>query len=283
MQVEERERWSYANGLQTVLSYEGPEADLTAFLSTELPAGYSEIVTTKSDGGQWVKLDITFSAAVVTPNPGEEGLVTRNWTLHRQEEQHPIMSHPDIMGDKTTIGLADLDVGIPSMLEAWADIFHEAQRDYIKQVGDAKASAGIEVPEWQFFKPAFKAKPSWMTPTRYAELEAISNEAFKSLCKNTNATYTLTVPILKKTEVVVSFSAMRANHFNVNRVLTHSTLCGSEPTLPTAALIYATGLSGYHWLKKSPQVDQVNAGQYQITQEFQGITSWSQWLYNVAL
>jgi hypothetical protein len=94
--------------------------------------------------------------------------------------------------------------------------------------------------------------------------------------------------VLRKTEtVVVSVTQAKANHLNVGRMLTYTTLVAMEPTLPTdptALLIDAEGLDkGFFWLKRRPNTDPVNRGQWQITQEYWAFKEFNRFVYGAPL
>lgn len=88
--------------------------------------------------------------------------------------------------------------------------------------------------------------------------------------------------VLRKVQTVIAESQIKVAHENVNRIFTHDQLTTAEPTLPAATLIDAAGLSKYFWLKKTPTVEAVSRGQFQINQEYWGTEKYDPFIYKPA-
>lgn len=91
--------------------------------------------------------------------------------------------------------------------------------------------------------------------------------------------------VLKKVETVQALSQLTVAHANVNRMHRWQALLNAEPTLPSAILIDSTGIGANinYWLKRTPSTEQVNRGQWQLTQEWWGFYNYDFLVYKDAI
>ncbi len=265
--------WTATAGFQLVRVWEGPEEEKDAFFASIAPAGYIALRESNRPLGQrsttdptvrnWVRIELTYGVATTAGGSEDPGLISRTWTLQPTEEQVHILNHP------ATIPLWQRDRTWPQRIKAYAE-------NYADRVAQALALNPAAPPTTTISTPA---SPSGATSDEIAQ----AGRLLDILLRDLNATGIVTLYTLRKTEVVNNLTALQAIHTNVNRPYTYTALTTSEPTLPAAALLNASGLSSMKWLKKAPVVEQLSGGLFQIVQEYESGFYFAQYLYGAEI
>jgi hypothetical protein len=266
--------WTTTAGFQLVRVWEGPEEEKDAFFASIAPPGYialresnrplGRVSTTDPTVRNWVRIELTYGIPSTTGEGSDPGLISRTWTLQPTEEQIHVLSHD------ATIPLWKRDRTWPQRLKAYAE-------NYADRVTQALAAnpggslSGITIPT--------PANPAGATSDEIAQ----AGRLLDILVRDLNATGLVTRHTLRKTEVVNNLTALSASHSNVNRPYTYTALTTSEPTLPAAALLNASGLTDLKWLKKAPVVEQLAGGLFQIVQEYEAGVYFEPYLYGAEI
>lgn len=283
---------SLANGWTQTRVFEGHVDDLTDFQSSEEPSGWVERRKRTSEQGKWITLEYVFTAANSdgTENPGESGLKSRTWDLQFQEEQHSILSHPKVKGGHTDSGeeIVGLETYEPatgtsigteewgSWLKVYADVYNKAQEAYVDETVEGGTATKPDLMAYH----AKALEAVGFTSSIPQEAFDLSFAVFKRLASDSNAVHVITIPTLTKVEIVASYSELYANHANAEKIFSYNQLLSAEPSLPSAALIQLSNLTGWSWLKMRPRVQQTDQGLFQMTVEYVGVKTWEAWQYD---
>jgi hypothetical protein len=101
----------------------------------------------------------------------------------------------------------------------------------------------------------------------------------KRLARGTEA-FSKSAHVVRHTLTVTRASTLLAAHTNVNKRFTYSQLTTAEPSLASAGLIDAAGLTALVWLKRSPRVRAVDSGLWELEQEYWGGDDIDTWIYD---
>lgn len=265
--------WTSTAGFQLVRVWEGPEEEKDAFFASIAPPGYIALRESNRPLGQrsttdptvrnWVRIELTYGVATTAGGSEDPGLISRTWTLQPTEEQVHILSHD------ATIPLWQRDRTWPQRIKAYAENYSDRVAQGLAANPAAPVTTIISTP----------VAPGGATSDEIAQ----ANRLLDILVRDQNATGLVTRHTLRKTEVVNTLTALRASHTNVNRPYTYTSLIASEPTLPGAALLQASGLTAMKWLKKAPVVEQLAGGLFQIVQEYEAGVYFEPYLYGAEI
>lgn len=273
---EKRKRWSSAQGWVLVRTWRGPRDEVDAFVADDLPDNYSELeIAQELDG--WNTVTATYSIANYVGDPSTEtGLVSRTWTLESAVQNVPLIGHPKAVHlDALTLAL-----GTP---ERWVYLIQLSVQFYRYQMERFKRSEIDTAPTflhpyWDGTVIPGSTPANTVTGAVTADYQFAKTLA-EALIKDDNAGYLEFSYVLRKTEVVSTFTALVASHTNVGRFFSYAGISAAEPTMPGAALIGAGSLPTLHWLKQPPQVQQVSGGQFQIQQDYMGAAAFDAAIY----
>lgn len=265
--------WTATAGFQLVRVWEGPEEEKDAFFASIAPPGYialresnrplGRVSTTDATVRNWVRIELTYGIATTAGGSDDPGLISRTWTLQPTEETVHALSHD------ATVPLWTRDRTWPNRIKAYVD-------NYSDRVAQALALNPSVPPTVTLSTPA---APSGATADEIAQ----AGRLLDILLRDSNSVGIISRYTLRKTEVVNNLTALRASHANVNRPYTYAALIHFEPTLPSAALIDAAGLTSLKWLKKAPVVEQLAGGLFQIVQEYEAGPDFLQYYYGTAI
>lgn len=275
--------WDSKNGSSLLRSWDGPGDELATFLGSELPQGFSRLIQRKSGKDGWVTVLATYAAvdqSGVPQVPGSQdyGLVSRDWQLLRQRSELPIQAHQNVEL------LSTIDRLWPIRIEIATTAWRETWNRWIK----SKAS-GSTTPEPQLFPDPQNPSAVYFLPdpptaalgnTRAIALAA---EYARVLSRNPDQTFATSQFILRKTETVMSWTALHAAHDNTFRVFSLAGLLRAEPTLAadeSYKLIHTEGLTAMLWQKETALVEPLAAGKWQITADYTGVADYLWFLYS---
>lgn len=281
----ERQRWSAStNAWEYVQSWKGTAGPGRATYIQWLANffGYTSLEFSidkeHSDGDGIVTVDIGFASnaqgETLPPSHPDYGLIERIWTKHTQKAQESIMSHWRLLcllteAEGTSARKRQEDM--LTSLQLSAQRYRQDYKTWIKLKFDfMRDNPGMEytiaAPSTQLYITAVVGTTAFTTD-QYLAIEWL----FSEIAANANASWNRNVPVLRKTEVVLSVTNLRPSHENVDRIFTYLALLRTEGSIPLDGIIYASGLSDWYWLKQSPEVERTSNGWFRITQEYEGI------------
>ncbi len=106
-------------------------------------------------------------------------------------------------------------------------------------------------------------------------------EFSKRMCRGTEA-FSVSQYVLRRTVTVRTGASVAPVYSNVNRRFTYAQITSAEPTLATANLIAASGLTALVWLKRTPKIRQTANALWEIVYEYWGADAWDTWIYTAA-
>lgn len=274
VEQEQRQSWDATNGSQVIRTWQGPYDELSAFLATSLPGGF-----TRLDYGKvlddWCTITATYGAPSSTsPAPWEGGdpdygLFSRTWQIRPIMDELPIDAHPNVTA------LWEIDPTWPMRLRMYVAACKQVIQDWVKE----NAASGGTTTE-----PTLPPVPA--APTEQPNLLMLANQYVAELWLNDDRqTYEVPRYAIIKTELVTSDSALRASHSNVGRWHSYQAMLAAEPTLPTAVLLDTAGIetTSLIWQKRAPEVSQASNGQWQLVQEWWSAVGASTFLYGAKI
>jgi hypothetical protein len=262
--IRERRRFSTANGWETVETWTGPAGPNEATVNQWLAnfSGYTSLEIEHSlptdDGNSVVTAEIGFGISGadghrLPPEHPDYGLISRKWTKHTNRVPISLLAHPSVKP------LHDTDADWPERLRLQAMAYAIALRQYMRGERDEK-------PDADSFRTA--ARPDGFSSDQFKDIEVW---LFREFAADEDAHYEASIPVLRKTEEVISATRLRAIHENTNRILTYDALQRIETSLSLAVIINTAELSGWYWLKASPEVEETGGGRFLIVQEYEGV------------
>lgn len=283
-ETQRRHHWSPKLGWQLVRTWEGDQEEFTAFSDGELPGGYTDIQIHKNLEG-WYTVEATYGQNDYdSPSPAGDpnyGTISLTWTLDHNAIDDPIQSAPN------TIRLWNADATWPQRIEMTVDAWRRLYRSWVEG-GMDPASQPVIV--WTPCPPGTSpAQGTIYLPDPPAAaatdlvLQALAIQYAKLLTSSADKTFRIFQYVLRKTLTVANFATAKASHTYVNRVFTATSMMIAEPTLRLAQLCAFDDVSGLYWLKGAPVVSTSSFGQFEITQEWEGIEAWDEYVYGPAV
>lgn len=257
-------RFRPETGWTRVRVWKGAKSKLETFLNNELPTGVLYVDVDESvDGYCMVKGDYSFDpASGSTTAPADP--VSRVWTLQGNDIEVTPWALPKMQSELAKITNVELRARIVARIEA------------------------LIRGETQFRDETGKLTPLTLTNIlsdtfAYAIDPQVFIDVVDAMASGIEA-FPVSQYVLRKVETVVAASQLKVSHENTGRMLTYGRLIADEPTLPSAILIEPGGLQADHFfLKRTPTVDQMNHGQWQLTQEYWAFKSFNKIVYGAAL
>src|ERR1051325_10285282 len=242
-------------GWSLVRTWTGARAGADAFILSSVPALFSEI-TIKEEVDQCT-IQATYSIVRPDGSPQVSDPVSVIWTMPNNDGELSIWEHPEIQDFFLSLGndeaAAQVAIGL-----------RQAR-------GDNKLPSEIDWDKIGFFD---------------ADTIALLTAFYRRLLRGIES-FPTSQYVLRKVETVVSDSQLKAAHRNVNQIYKADLLAATEPSLLTARLVDYPALSNdpaapRFWLKRTPVVDEVDRGKFQITQEYWGVHAFDKWIYDEA-
>ncbi len=245
-------------GWSTTLSYRGASNKLADFLQQIVVIGltFGGITGLRiSPDGPYTNADVTFAQSPYNPNPAGADPIARTWNLRANMVEQDVNNHPRILTGFTLGGVTypGLYTYTQSEMIAW--------RKQLAFMLSGEESSSLD--------------PS-----------TIKAVIFGLLSRGENS-FDVPQYVLKKTDTVFSKTQLVPIYENVSKIHNYHDLVVAEPTLPSAGLIDALNLAlakihqkPINWLKMPPEVDNVTAGRYQISQEYLGLSNFNPYMYD---
>lgn len=258
-------------------TYEGPtgasRAMVNEFLLTIAP-GWIEVrdeteVYGENERGKCtvtVSYAVTASGEMQDPDSPDYGLVARTWEKDTTQSQESLLSHPNVAP------LYTVDLNWPGNIRRAGIAYTKRLEKYVSDT-----TGTLEMPD-----PAemlTKVEPA--TVASLPNVLALRDTAtwlFAEYAADSNATFDYDYPVLVKTELVTSTTVLHASNTNVNHIYTYEGMKHYEGDPEVNTLIAASELSGWYWLKKSPDTPRASQGRWNIVQHFQGIEAMNPFL-----
>ena len=263
--------WSATTGYTRTRTWEYHVADESTFTSTILPDGFISISRRfdkwSSDG---TKGKVTYSATYASQTlgtPTEAGLIQRVWTLHSGENIQQIVAHPNF---KAMLDADTTNHDWPYRVQKAVEAYKTAWQLWI-----TKYDVDIAPPE-----PVLSTYTALVTaPTSDSTLLGYRDNLILMLKASDNPTFIEPTHSLRKSEVVIASSDVKAAYANINKVFSYAGLIAHDATLADSGLIVTTGLSSYYWFKKAVSVEQIQGGRFQIVTEYESVAYYPVFLY----
>lgn len=238
-----RSGWRQNSGAFQERVWEGPLILLPAFLSSELPPGYTDYI--REDNGELVTIRATYQEASVdgVGNPATDGgLLERTWELDGNDLEKSLWEHPKVKAVTNTMSASEI-AEIRKIVEA-------AVAGEITEQEDT----GVDNPLVDLIRAFAKG------------VEAFSISQY----------------VLRKRETILPTSVLRPSYANTNRIFTYNQLTASEPSLLTVNILGAAGLTDVIWHKRTPRLTPTTGGLWMIEQEYWGVQDYEPWIYDPA-
>lgn len=260
----ERLRYTTANGWETVQTWTGPGgagmvtrdawlANFSGYTSLEI-----EHQRPRDDGDAIVTAQIGFAVTPagtpIPPTSPDFGLISRRWTKHTNKLQSTLLSHPRV----ELLDVQDASWGY--RLRTQARAYDAALKKF------ARGELVIEPDPREFMD---RARPASIGPVTGALLET-EIWLFAEFAIDEDASWEMSMPVLRKTEEVISSTRLKAVHQDTDRFHTYAALQRIESSLALAIIVDAAQLEAWFWLKTSPEVEETSGGRFQIVQEYEG-------------
>lgn len=252
-----RRRYSATNGWTVVRRWNGHKDNLDSFLNASLPTGFLEysieiegkIAIVEANYGASSATDVGSGGASALPDP-----ITEQWSMASTMQEISLWQHPDVLAQYMQMTAAE-------------------RAAIVQKINDglsANTPAG-EMAPWPTIRTAIET-----------HVESAGMSPFQSLYERLMAGIEVmprSLYTLRKTLTVANYSKLKASHAKVNHILTYAQLRSIEPNWQVAALVDSQNLTKYVWLKLAPNIDPVDRGAWQITQEYLGFKNYDKWVH----
>ena len=240
--------WRMGTGDFTTRTWQGPTASVASFLRTLSPTGLMGY--RKDESGDLTTVVAEYGAASPQTGSPEEGLLERYWELDGNDIELELWRHPEIVA-----ALRNQSVTQIAKLRALID----------------KVVSG-EIEE--------------NAPTAAELLKTKGNNPFDKLVRRLSSgveAMEFSQYVLRKTEVVLRNTSLRANHANKGKQFRYQDLIRAEPTLLQENWVAAADLKNLMWVKKTPKGGPSSRGQWEIRTEYWGAEAFDDWLHPFAV
>jgi hypothetical protein len=243
----QRRGWRQSSGAFTMRTWEGPTSALDTFISTSLPAGFSDLEI--DDDTEMAKLSATYQAnttdGISGGEPDATGLVSDDWELDGNDLEKSLWTVPEFADAlPTDSGLAALRKEILDFVDGTTSILPTDPDPVLEEIYQ-----------------------------RYTLKMATGQEA-----------YFYSQYVLRHTLTVRRNTTLAPVHSNRLKQFTYAQLLAApeSASLDGDNLVAASGLTGLVWLKKTPIVRPTSRNLWEIVQEYWGAESWDSDLYPAA-
>lgn len=259
-----RRRYSATNGWSVSRRWNGHKDNLDAFLQANLPSGFLEysieiegkIAIVEASYGASSATDVGGGGSSALPDPIQE-----QWSMAGTMQEISLWQHPDVLAQYMQLISAERSTLVKKINDGLAES---------KAISDLELWQGQSTP-WPPIRTSIPTK-----------LEAPGMSPFQSLYERLMAgieTMPRSMYTLRKTQTVGNYSQLKASHAKVNHILTYAQLRQIEPNWQVALLVDSQNLTKYVWLKLAPNIDPVDKGAFQITQEYVGFKNYDKWVH----
>lgn len=264
-----RRRFRSGDGWSRVRIWRGATTKLDDFLNSRTLDGSSNVEALEDgDGFSVVTADFAVESGTGQGSSNLVDPVSRTWTLQGNDVEVTPFALPKVQAELKKIG----DITVRA--QVIADIQTLVRGDRTIEIVDPNGKVTTVVLTVDLILGALSGFSGINIDLMRGLIEAMASgvEAFP-----------VSQYVLRKTETVIAtVTGMKAQHLYVGKMLTYSQLTSHEPTLDAALLIEPAELKDDFWLKRSPTVDQVNRGQFQITQEYWAFKDFNSFVYESA-
>jgi len=280
------------SGSSLIDKWEGPISQYSDWETNVLQGGWTkisrsnEITHTDASGNVtdgWISVRVTYasldsSSQPLQPTDPEYGHISGpKWSRHT----NLVQTAPDEAANARTLLNAKWS-GCTAYLTQMAAIYTSRLKEYAANKITEPPVNPLMVTPGQIVLPTDPhgngTSVSWTTGEQVAAYDFVD-----MLIRHPETSFAISQPVLRKTDLVTSYAKMLADNSYLGRFMNYNRLKVMEPTLDTAALIDAAGLSDWYWQKQSPEVEEMSAGLYQIVQEYWGYLDYEPFLYGLLL
>lgn len=277
LEQEASERWTVTGGWTQVRTWTGLVTKVDAFVKDSIPDGYVSISIERTDSAAKVTAEYPKTGLINTEggNTYSADPITRTWQVVGTREEASIWTHPMVVLEFRDY----IESQYRGPIVRWINDCI----DYGLSVEQAFPSNGTPI----IPAASSKAPNRTLPPFNAIAIGRISifaspvlAELYERLLINRDA-YPLNKYVLRKVETIGTYSQLKAAHANVGRLLTMAQLLSSEPSITkdVQVEIKAAALTKFYWYKNVPQIEPIQNGRRQMTQEYEGFAYFDNFLH----
>jgi hypothetical protein len=245
--------WRTGTGSFTTRTFQGPTSTLNAFLRSLSQVGLNGY--RKQSEGETTTVVAEYVAASPDSGITEEGLVENYWELDGNDGEKELWQHPDVvalLSKSTAVQVQRLRSVVDNIVSGKIG---EDAADEARVAAETFGSYAIYEPLAQMIRRFMSG------------LEAMEYSQY----------------VLRKTQVVLRNSSLKASHGNVGKQFRYQDLVQAEPTLLKENWVAAADLKHLNWVKKTPKGRPSTRGQWELTVEYWGAEVIDDWLHPYAV
>ena len=235
--------------------------DVSRLDDSNNPAGFCDLAVTYEPGDG--------SSVGESYTPDADGLIWLDFDMPWQEVDIGVLECDNAQALRTTA-----DGGHPDWvanLQDYVDIFKARSQQYLEAGGDE--------PSWSPNTPksAGGAIPNGFVPS--APMKDLANDLAMLLRDQPDLRIPVSVPTVRKVQVVTAISTLKGSVTNLNRVYTAAAFAAEEPGIALTPYIDSDILLDYYWRKKTPGLDRASGNVRQITQIWEGVKDFNEFCH----
>lgn len=271
---------STTSSRRVVYLYRGPSETLGTFLAS-LGPGIKEINTvtdvSRVNGSYlhgFMDVEVVYettdgSLPGTTFVPGTDGLVLLDYDMPWSGEDIDILEVDNTQALRTTASGGHPDW--VSCIQEYVDKWKIKKQQALESDSDA--------PDWEpnTSENSGGAIPKNFTPT--LAMKDLANDLAELLRDTPDIRVPISVPSIRKVQIVLATSTLKGSITNLNRVYTPAAVLAEEPAIEDFPYVDPDVLLGWYWVKQAPTLDRATGGLRQITQLFMGVKDYIPYIH----